>query len=294
MGFGDTIEADLVVAGAGYAGTNAVYAACSYLPKGAKIAWVEPRLQIGGQWVDQYDYVRLHQPHETYSICGRGWNRGWHWSHLATKKEILEYFEESIAEITEKTGVEVVRVFGYKMTGYKADAVGGVVKVQADAVNGSGESLVISAQRLIKALGYDVPIKHPIKFSAVDQVVSTCPVDLLNPELMRQLKSSSKPVIVLGSGKTALDTMNLLAKENGVSSRVHCVCGNGTLFINRDKAFPTAFFERNMIGRNTFIDWLREAGLKYNGSNTQEVLRYLVKAGVLHTPIEGSTGFVLG
>ena len=294
MRFAESIEADLIVAGAGYAGTNAVYAACSYLPKGAKIAWVEPRLQIGGQWVDQYDYVTLHQPHETYTICGRGWNRGWHWTHLATKTEILEYFEESIAEITEKTGVEVLRVFGYKMTGYKADAAGGVVEVEADAVDGSGERVVISAKRLIKATGFDVPIKHPIEFSAADQVVSTCPVDLLSPELVRQMKSSSKPVIVLGSGKTALDTMNMLAKEKGVSSRVRCVCGNGTLFINRDKAFPTGFFERNMIGTNTFIDWLREAGLKYNGSNTQEVLRFLRNKGFLHSPIEGSTGFVLG
>ena len=67
----DKACADLIVVGAGYAGVNAVYAAARYIPKGGKIVWIDQRKQLGGQWVDQYDYVTLHQPYETFTVGGR-------------------------------------------------------------------------------------------------------------------------------------------------------------------------------------------------------------------------------
>lgn len=288
------IDAELVVVGAGYAGINAVYAACSHLAKGDTIAWIDPRMSIGGQWVDQYDYVTLHQPYETFNIAGRKWNRDWHWSHLASKVEILEYFEESIAEITAKSGVNIRKVFGYKMSSYTASEEDNNVQVFAESVDISSTAVVVHAKRMIKAIGFDVPIKQPVQFSAAASVNSTCPVDLLNPAVVKSIKASDKPIFVIGSGKTAIDTINMLVKKLNVGSRIYCICGHGTIFINRDKAFPTGFIERNMYGKNTVIDWFREAAQKYDGGNTQEVLRMLQDAGMLHSPIQGSTNFLVG
>ena len=45
---------------------------------------------------------------------------------------------------------------------------------------------------------------------------------------------------VIGSGKTAMDVIvHLSRREGGMASRLHCVAGRGTYFMNRDLCFPT-------------------------------------------------------
>lgn len=99
---GKQVEADLVIIGAGYAGVNALNAAAKYVPKGGKIAWVDKREAVGGMWVDQYDYVTLHQPHELFTAGERQWKKEFHWSHLATKSEILEHFDDIVKDCCEE------------------------------------------------------------------------------------------------------------------------------------------------------------------------------------------------
>ena len=44
----------------------------------------------------------------------------------------------------------------------------------------------------------------------------------------------------IGSGKTAMDAIvHLSRREGGMASRLHCVAGRGTYFMNRDLCFPT-------------------------------------------------------
>ena len=291
-----TVEADLIVVGAGYAGVNAVYAAMKHLPKKARIAWIDTRKSIGGQWVDQYDYVRLHQPYETFSVSGHSWNRNWHWTHLASKPEILQYFEEAITAGQKASGVEILRLFGYEYADHTSSDSGNGRKVEARAIPLDKEEteLLVRGDRMIKAMGFKVPIKSAVVFSAAEQVTSTCPVELLTTDMARKIQASTKPVYVLGSGKTALDTMNMLIDRFGVGSRLHCISGHGTLFINRDRIFPQAFAERNMYGKNTFLDWFQSMAKDFDGHNTLDVLRNYEKRGLLHTPIAGSTNFVCG
>ena len=58
--------------------------------------------------------------------------------------------------------------------------------------------------------------------------------------LMQFSKDRDKPIFVIGSGKTAMDVIvHLSRREGGMASRLHCVAGRGTYFMNRDLCFPT-------------------------------------------------------
>lgn len=110
----------------------------------------------------------------------------------------------------------------------------------------------------------------------------------------RKLCESEAPVYVLGSGKTAIDTMNMLSKKLNIRDRLHCICGRGTVFINRDVAFPDSFSSDPNSPTKTFVDWSIDMAEYFNGGNAQELLCEFQKQGFLHTPIEGSTSFVAG
>lgn len=81
-------------------------------------------------------------------------------------------------------GIQVQRLFGHRVTEYAReshDENRKVVHVSAQSVDDRSTTVVI-ADNVIKATGFDVPIKEPIIFSAQHLVESTCPVDLLKPD----------------------------------------------------------------------------------------------------------------
>ena len=89
---------DLCIIGAGYAGVNAFNAASKYLAKGARVVVVAEQSRWGGQWVEQYESVRLHQAYQLYTAGEREWAISGKrpWSYLASKKEILQHFEDIV------------------------------------------------------------------------------------------------------------------------------------------------------------------------------------------------------
>ena len=48
----ETLQCDLVIVGAGYAGINALNSAAYYLPKGARVVVIAKEHRWGGQWLD--------------------------------------------------------------------------------------------------------------------------------------------------------------------------------------------------------------------------------------------------
>ena len=285
------IDADVAVIGAGYAGVNAVCSATRHLPNGARIAWIDSRYSLGGQWVDQYDYVTLHQPYETFTVAGHSWKKKWHWTHLATKQEILEYFEDCVQAAQKSSKVDILRLFGWTMTEYTSSAEAGSCEVVAVPVKSELSVLLVRANLLIMANYLNIKIKRPIIFTANDQVQSTCPVDLLKPYMTEMIEESDKPIYVIGSGKTALDTINLLSNRFGVGSRLHCICGHGTIFLNRDHLWPPKFLERHRH-KPTYLDNTVKGIMSYDGTNREAVLRNWARSGFVHTPIKGSSVYM--
>ena len=272
-------ECELCIIGAGYAGVNVLNAACHHLPPGARVVVIDRGGRWGGQWEGQYDYVRLHQPFKGFSAGAREWAfaNSKPSGHLASKTEILSHFDDIVASCVAEKNIQLVQLFRYEYHGH--ETVGGRVQLTAqptaEAAMGGVSPVRIVASTLFRAEGFDVAIKTPFELSAqIRSFPSRCaprpplsaefrlgalgsealcccgcrihslsPADVLTPKwnaLMRYGAAADAPIYVIGSGKTAMDVIvHLSRREEGMASRLHCVAGRGTYFMNRDLCFPT-------------------------------------------------------
>ena len=98
---------DYLVVGSGAASLAFIDTLLTELPQ-AKVVLVDRRARPGGHWVDDYDFVRLHQPSVLYGLASRQLEGNWlklllgrfqlPWRHRATKAEILAHFSEFVDE----------------------------------------------------------------------------------------------------------------------------------------------------------------------------------------------------
>eukprot|EP01052_Picozoa_sp_SAG31_P006882 SAG31_NODE_322_length_17726_cov_18.070006_12_plen_214_part_00 len=194
------------------------------------------------------------------TIGERKWHLDKPQAHLASKKEILTHFEDIVAACTAERNIELVTLFGYEsrdIVDRGAELAVSAFPLQPDAVAGGLPPLELTCSRLIKAHGFDVRIKQKIKFSAITPSTSVddlsasviaepalhslSPTDVLTPAWNVKMRQSAAPIWVLGSGKTAMDVIYHLANNlPEVHSRISCIAGHGTWFMNRDVFFPYA------------------------------------------------------
>jgi hypothetical protein len=235
--------ADLCIIGAGYAGINVLNAAYPHLPQGARVVVVDRGGRFGGQWQDQYDYVRLHQPFSTFTAHDREWAIGSTKpeGHLASKTEILSHFDDIAAACAaERADIELVTLFSFQYDGHSIEdgRVSLTVAPTATAAASGAAPVSIVATHLFRAEGFDVTIKTPFALSAPctaagsgARVHSLCPADVLTAHWNALMRYSSPdaPIYVIGSGKTAMDVIyHLCKREKRAAGRVHCVSGRGT------------------------------------------------------------------
>jgi hypothetical protein len=212
-------------------------------------------------------------------------------NYLANKTEILAHFQDIVAAASEEAQVEVVTLFGYEF-GWDHKIVEGavecVVKWAGDKWNSNQkltppELVHIRADKMIKAMGFQIQIKEPLVLPT-QRVVSLCPADILRPAWNAYMRAEGrdKPIYFVGSGKvlhhcelsisyshclnprppqshhlscaspqTAMDCIYHLCKNdvNSVfANRLHMIAGRGMQFINRDALFPTDWWSKNMYG----------------------------------------------
>lgn len=265
-------ECEVAIIGAGIAGMNALFVACQYVSPEQRIILVDSRSRVGGMWVDTYPYVRLHQPHEFFTAGNIGWELGAQRSHLATKGEVLDQFEHCMRVLQGKARIDTF--FGYTAeTETEAD---GVVSVPLTGVEHADDRVEVRAKRLIVATGYNIGPKEPLELSS-RRVRSVSPNDF--DMLGDEMRSGTDPVWVIGGGKTGLDTAHALASEFP-DREVHLVAGSGTVFINRDVAFPPRFAGRWFGGtRGTWF--LTEVARLFDGSNTEELMKEFANSGAI-------------
>ncbi len=251
----------LVIVGAGIAGLNALYAASRYLKPTDKVFLIDRHARAGGMWTETYDYVRLHQPHPMFTAGDIPWTLGQAPAHLATRQQVLEHFAHCLAELRQR--VELVEYYGYDYLGHEEVQEDGAwcVHVQIAPLAVGGRPLRIRADHCVKALGFRIPKNDPLSFSST-QVVSLAPQDaaLFGPSLA--------PVYVIGGGKTGMDTAHTLLSRCP-AREVHLVVGQGTLFTNRNKAFPTGL--ARWWGGNTTLAMFLDLALRFDGDNEADV-----------------------
>jgi hypothetical protein len=217
---------DLCVVGAGMAGLNALFAASRYLDSGQKVVLIDRRPRVGGIWVDTYPYVRLHQPHRLFTAGNIGWDLDRPPSYLATKDEVLTHLRHCADVIEQRMPVD--EHFGCSVESVTESGDG----VDVHYASADGRRHHLRAARVIKALGYDISPNDPLP-------VSSSRVRSVSPDScdVREIASDDAPVWIVGSGKTAMDTVHALVAD-APAREVNLVAGSGTYFIRRDGAFP--------------------------------------------------------
>ena len=254
----------LVIVGAGIAGLNALYAASRYLKPSDTVVLIDRHARTGGMWTETYDYVRLHQPHPMFTAGDIPWTLEQPPAHLATREEVLGHFDHCLSELRQR--VTLLEYYGYEYLHHEEVQEEGVWGVYVDiaCVAAGGRAFRLRAAHCVKAFGFRIPQIDPLPLRST-QVVSLAPQDaaLFAP--------SMAPVYVIGGGKTGMDTAHtLLSRYPG--REVHLVVGKGTLFTNRNQAFPAGL--ARWWGGNTTLDMFLDLALRFNGDNETAVRDY--------------------
>lgn len=280
-------EAELVIIGAGYAGLNALVTANKYLKPGQHAIIADVRSDFGGQWNDTYSYVRLHQPHQLFTVCDKPWdlNRGYEW-YLATGAEVLEHLQETGREEMKQHGTETLFEHRYVSHHVHDDEV----HVKFEDIKKGNALVTVKTRRLIHACQLSHPKIQPLKLSSTN-VRSITPNSL--PDIIKQCKSKSKGnadagrrchFVTVGSGKSALDTIAYINAELP-EAKHSIVAGNGMAFLTRDNYLPKTRTGR-YFGGETLFNMLADAVLAWDGTNEKAVLKDLLNSGRMVSTVE--------
>ena len=270
----------LCIVGAGYAGLNALAAAVDYLAPNDRVVILDRNTTWGGQFIDQYGFVKLHQPYRAFTPGASDWALIKPREHLASHKEILCHLEDVAQRLS--TRVQLTTLFGYSYDGHTS--VEGAVELTACSTD--GPAIRIRAERLVVAVGFDVPLLGPLRLRSPDvRSVSVRDARLASTAMAYD----SSPVYIIGSGKTAMDVAHLLvssARQRAVHAprkQIVMIAGSGTWFINRDATFPVGA-RRWWAGRSGFYDLLFEllVGIA-TGRADVDSLRAAGARGALHS-----------
>lgn len=266
------------IVGAGISGLNALFVASRYLSRNQRVVLVDRRARAGGMWADTYDYVRLHQPYSFFTAGNIEWTLlDRKREYLASRNEVLAHLRHCLEVI--KRRVRVTELFGYDFVG--AEEVGATVRITcSSAEHGVTE---FEADRLIKAYGQAVETNAPLELSsACARSVSPDFLDTRGP----QLRASDAPVWIVGGGKTGMDTAHALITEQP-GREVNLIAGSGTLFMNRDRLFPTGA-RRWLAGAPASLIF-GEMARRFDGTNEAEVLGWFRdNYGISLTPETGN------
>lgn len=198
------LEADYLIVGAG--AVAMAFADTLLSDSDASLIIVDRRHKPGGHWNDSYPFVRLHGPSINYGVnsqalgTGRvdrtGLNKGLH--ELASGHEICAYFDQVMRHRFLPSG----RVTYLPLHDYAGDGVA------SSLVTGARVSLA-ARRKIVDVTLADtrVPATHPPPFRVAPAVRLVAPNGLVD------LKGPCAGFVVIGAGKTAIDTVVWLLEQ---------------------------------------------------------------------------------
>jgi hypothetical protein len=196
---------------------------------------VDRRHAPGGHWNDAYPFVRLHQPASYYGVASKalgreqievdGFNRGLY--ELSTGVEVASYYHTLMRDVFLPSG----RVTYLPLSEYTRE--GDIVGLL------SRERRSVQARRKIvdaTLTETSIPLTHQRQFSTGEGVVCIAPNDLPRraPRYAR--------FAVLGSGKTAIDSVSFLLANGVRPSAIHWVRPRDPWIWNRKGVQPATLF----------------------------------------------------
>lgn len=163
------------------------------------MAIVDESASVGGHWLEQYSFVRLHAPKQTYGI------HPWKWSgdlqhDLATKDEILAHYAEIMPGLLQDRSV--LHLPSHRAVKLMSKMHGPVVLCQPLCANAQATLLVCDG--IIDATVNAIPWNSPNSI-ARDSAISTL---VISPAELPSLSDlPHRTFVVIGGGKTACDTV---------------------------------------------------------------------------------------
>lgn len=267
---------ELCIIGAGISGLNALFVASQYLRKTDRVVIIDRNFAPGGMWNYVYDYCRLHAPHPGFTVGDIGWQWSKPEEYLATGAEVKAHLVHCLE--TMKPRVNVRTLFGHSVS--SCDEVltkgGTTVRIKYHANDEPDRPRVIQAKRVVKAIGFDVPLPEPLTLTSRDVVSTT-------PERFEAGSGFSQraPVYVIGGGKTGMDTAHTLVTRTP-GRPVTLVNGKGTVFVDRAKFFPQG--ARRWWDGSLLISAFRDIAMRYDGSNDDAAFDYFRRTYAVHLP----------
>jgi hypothetical protein len=223
-----TIDTDYLIIGAG--GMGMAFADEILTQTSATITIVDRNHRPGGHWLDAYPFVRLHQasvcygvnsvPLGEHAIDHVGWNKGCY--ELACGRRIESYYGEVMRSHFLPTG----RVTYLPMHDYIG---GGLVRSRLN-----DNECHVRAKKIVDStyMNVTVPSQRPPKFNVEAGSVCIPPNDL--PKLAPDYRS----YVIIGSGKTGMDTCLFLLEHGVDPDAITWVMPNDAYYFDRFTVNP--------------------------------------------------------
>jgi hypothetical protein len=254
----ETLDTDYLIIGAGAVGL--AFADTLVVESDATMLIVDRHGLPGGHWNDAYPFVTLHQPSAFYGVAslplgsGRidreGINQGL--MELASGAEVLAHFQQAMQRRLLPSG----RVDYRPMSDHRR--VGGRHQVTS-LLSGQVEEVHVR-RRVVDAtyFGSAVPSTHTPAF-AVEAPARLVPPNEL-PHLGRRAGEAPRHFVILGGGKTAMDTVVWLLASGAPPERITWVRPRESWLINRRTTQPTMdHFEATMGAQLALMEGLARA-----------------------------------
>lgn len=235
-------KTDYLVVGAGAVGLAFVDTLLDEDPD-CHVTILDKHAKPGGHWNDAYPFVALHQPSATYGVNSmelcpdrrdtHGHNAGMF--PLAKHEEILGYYGRVMNERLLPSG----RVDYLPMTEY----AGGKGKAHTAQGILSGDKHTITVRRkLVNATWFQtsVPATHSPAFDIATGTRFGIPGDL--PGLWKEAANLPDAYVIIGGGKTAMDTGVWLLEAGVAADNIHWVRPRDSWMFNR-KLLQPAYHE---------------------------------------------------
>lgn len=278
------IDTDYLILGAGTTGLAFADTLIEQDPT-AHVTLVDRRGRPGGHWVDSYPFVTLHQPSAFYGVNslplgqGRldtdGLNAGL--AELATGTEVCAYFERVLHDKLLPSGR--VRWLPMHEMHELHEAAGAVPTVESLLTGARTEvevrRRVVDAQH--QAPG--IPATQRPRFEVAPGVRLVPPGVL--PQLGQRIAAGDMPplrrYVVVGAGKTAMDSITWLLRTGGVAAdAIQWLVPRDSWLVNRVTTQNTPeFFDAAIGGQADTMQAFAEAG------SIEDLYLRLEAAGVL-------------
>ena len=250
----DLIETDYLVVGAGAAGMAFTDALLTH--SDATVTIVDRRHAPGGHWVDAYPFVHLHQPSAFYgvdsvplgddSLDKAGLNAGFY--GLAGADELRAYY----AQVMQQHFIASGRVRYFPC----CDWQGGTAGQHRIRSRVSGVSHEVRVRRKLVDAGYvggEIPATSPPPFDVADGV-RCVPAG----EVVRVVDHPGR-FVVIGAGKTALDTIVWLLTQGVQAEAIQWVKPREGWWLNRRYNQPHTFLPEFYAGAGLQIQAMAQA-----------------------------------